>query len=109
MADEYLTVKETARRLSLTTRTVRRWVADGFLSAARIPGRGGGEWRIPREAVDKLLSGRVEPSGTNPMDVQQRCQGTTRSGEPCQGIAVRGSKFCRHHQRQAKSEWQDWF
>ena len=109
MANQHLTVSETARQLSVTTRTVRRWVADGFLPAAKIRGRGGGEWRIPCEAVDKLLSGRVEPRGTNPMDVQQRCQGVTRRGERCKGIALRRSRFCRHHQNQAKSEWQDWF
>jgi excisionase family DNA binding protein len=109
MAGQHLTVSETARRLSVTTRTVRRWVADGFLPAAKIPGRGGGEWRIPGEAVDKLLSGRVEPKGTSPMDAQQRCQGVTSSGERCRGIARRRSKFCRHHQKQASEEWQDWF
>lgn len=39
---EYLTIREAADRLSATTSTVRRWIADGEIKAQKI----GGHWRI---------------------------------------------------------------
>ena len=53
--DEVLTVQEVATYLKVSRSTVWRWCKNGKLPAFRI----GREWRIHREALDKL-TGRVE-------------------------------------------------
>jgi excisionase family DNA binding protein len=51
---------ELARHLRLSTRTVRRWCADGTLrGAVQLPGGG---WRIPESAIDALLR-QAAPTG----------------------------------------------
>jgi len=98
---EHLTVAETAAALGVSIRTVRRWVKDGTLAGAvRLPGRGGGEWRIPQATIDRLLTEGVPRSTVNPIDTAAKCQGVKANGTRCRELAMRGSRFCRHHQDQ---------
>jgi excisionase family DNA binding protein len=53
--DQQLTVKEAALRLGVTTRTVRLWVEAGKLSAQRVRGKFGPEWRVSADGVEHLL------------------------------------------------------
>lgn len=53
----YLTIRETAALLALSTRTIHRSIAEGKLKAYRVAG--GEEIRIKRDDVDALL----EPVG----------------------------------------------
>jgi len=100
---DFVNIAEAADMLAVNTRTVRRWLKAGTLAGAvRLPGRGGGEWRIPREAVDRLLSEGVPRSEVNPPVSVPRCQGVRANGEPCGGLAVKGTPFCRHHQGQGR-------
>ena len=48
MADQELSPSEAARRIGTTTRTVQRWIANGFLPARRV----GGRWRVAFDALD---------------------------------------------------------
>lgn len=49
--DNGLTINEAAEQLDVSPRTVRRWIQAGKLTAAKVPGPYGPEWRIPVEAV----------------------------------------------------------
>lgn len=51
-AGDGLTITEAAERLEVSPRTVRRWIHDGKLEAAKVPGPYGPEWRIPAAAVN---------------------------------------------------------
>lgn len=46
-----LNIREAAEQLGVSPRTVRRWIRDGKIQAAKVPGPYGPEWRIPAEAV----------------------------------------------------------
>ncbi len=48
---ELLTVEEVADHLKVRTTTVRRWIRDGYLPAAKV----GQAYRIRIEAVEALL------------------------------------------------------
>ncbi len=50
----YLTIRETAALLALSTRTILRYIAEGKLRAYRVAGEK--TIRIKREDVDALLS-----------------------------------------------------
>lgn len=50
--DEYATPSEVAGTFRVTRRTVYTMIARGDLPAARV----GGQWRIPRRAVDELAA-----------------------------------------------------
>ena len=51
---EPITTKEAARRLSVSQKTVRRWIERGYLSAAElVPGC---SLRVSKESVDRILS-----------------------------------------------------
>lgn len=58
MDSEVLTVKEAAVRLGRTTRTVRLWIESGRLSAERVDGKFGPEWRVPRTEVERVAAQR---------------------------------------------------
>ena len=97
----HMGVTEAADALGVSICTARRWVKDGTLAGAvRLPGRGGGEWRILKSAVEGLLTEGRPRRGKNPREAAPRCQGVNAAGQPCGGIAVLGSRFCRHHQDQ---------
>lgn len=49
----FLTVEETAQLLRVHKNTIYRWVREGRLPSTRI----GKQWRIPREALERLLNG----------------------------------------------------
>ena len=47
MSKEYITVAEAARKLGISDRAVRQWIASGKLEAER----NGRSWRIPASAI----------------------------------------------------------
>lgn len=49
----FLTVEETADLLRVHKNTIYRWVREGRLPSTRI----GKQWRIPRQALERLLGG----------------------------------------------------
>src|SRR5262252_4497898 len=53
---QYLTVEQAADELQLHPETIRRMLREGRLAGHRFGGRKAG-WRIPRRAVEGLLSG----------------------------------------------------
>lgn len=56
MLKELLSIEETAEYLGVSVTTVRRMVRDGRIRAARI----GRQWRIPRQAVEELVRGKLD-------------------------------------------------
>ena len=48
---EFLTVNEVARRLKVSTFTVRRWLNDGQLRGVQF----GGRWRITEEELARFI------------------------------------------------------
>lgn len=52
-AMEYLTVSEAAEALQLSVPTIKRYIYQGKLQAAKLPG---GQHRIPRSEIDRLLA-----------------------------------------------------
>jgi excisionase family DNA binding protein len=54
---EFLTTADVARRLQLSEETIRRWAAEGQISAIRV----GRQWRIYPHVVERLLT-RAVPS-----------------------------------------------
>ena len=61
---DYLTVSEAAEALQLSVPTVKRYIYEGKLKSSKLPG---GQHRIPRAEVDRLLvpeldADRVEPT-----------------------------------------------
>lgn len=58
------TTAEVAEKLKVHPRSVRRWVIAGLLRALALPGRHGGEYRIPESALAEFLSTRqTGPAG----------------------------------------------
>lgn len=49
-------VAEAARELSITPRTVKRWISAGRLHASRPVMGGSSRLRITRESIDRLLA-----------------------------------------------------
>jgi excisionase family DNA binding protein len=68
----YLTIRETAALLALSTRTIHRYIAEGKLKAYRVAGEK--VIRIKREDVDALL----EPVGD---------EGEIRTGRRGRGVS----------------------
>ncbi|MCS7220020.1 MAG: helix-turn-helix domain-containing protein [Anaerolineae bacterium] len=60
LADRWISVREAARLLGVSPGTVRRYIAQGFLKAGRLPTRRG--WRLLRSEVERLLSAATEVS-----------------------------------------------
>lgn len=93
-----LSITEAAERMSITRRTLYRWLDDGRLPGAfKIPGRMGGEWRIPAADLDAIKA--------DPPDPARRCEATTVTGRGCRSPAIKGSRYCRWHQKE--EAWQD--
>jgi hypothetical protein len=60
--EEFLNTGQAGRLLGVTRHAVKNWCAAGkFPGAFRTPGgdRRGGEWRIPRVAVESLKAGNA--------------------------------------------------
>ena len=53
MGDKWLTLKEAAERLSVSTDTMRRWLAKGEIEGRQLPG---GHWRIKLSEIERLLA-----------------------------------------------------
>jgi excisionase family DNA binding protein len=49
---DLLTVAEAARRLDVDPQTVRRWIADGRISAIALPS---GQYRLRLDVVEAIL------------------------------------------------------
>jgi excisionase family DNA binding protein len=49
-----LTIHEVARRLRVNHTTIRRWIKDGYLPAARTSAAPQGQWAIEAEALEQL-------------------------------------------------------
>lgn len=64
---ELLTIEETAARLKVSERTVRRAIASGGLRAFRIAGRG--TWRITADDLEAWLVMRANMSPAPPRPV----------------------------------------
>lgn len=68
MADLEYTVKQAARELGVSARTVRRWLASGRLSGRRdVRGNLGLEWRIDADSVRRVAADVLR--GHNPTDM----------------------------------------
>ena len=48
-----LTAPEVAAYLRVDVHTVQRWLRKGLMAGVRTPG---GDWRIPRSEVEKMLT-----------------------------------------------------
>ena len=53
--EEYLTVRQTARTLQVSTRTIWRRIQAGTIPATKLPGRSGHEYRIKKSDIEKYL------------------------------------------------------
>ena len=51
-APKYLTIGQAARRLGVSIDTLRRWEANGIITAVRTPG---GWRRFPSDEVERLI------------------------------------------------------
>ncbi len=51
---EYLTIEQFAKEVMVSTRTVRRWLADGELHASQL----GRQWRISHEDANAFVAVR---------------------------------------------------
>ena len=56
MAEELLTVSQTAKYLKLSEKTVRRLINDKLLTASKVDGR---SWRIKESDVTKYLLAHI--------------------------------------------------
>ena len=85
MDKRYLTTTEAARLLSVSPDTVLKWVRAGKVNSYRTPG---GHWRIPAEAVDRLLPGGRPTRASaraNPEESYQYCwEYNSLPGELCE-------------------------
>jgi len=57
MTEEFLTVDQVAARLQVSPRTVHRWVSEGTLRRAELPGRA---LRIPASELQRMVGGNTE-------------------------------------------------
>ena len=60
---QLFTVAEVAELLSVRISTVRTWLANGELSGLKLPG---GDWRIRKEELDKMLTRGDRPEWLGP-------------------------------------------
>jgi excisionase family DNA binding protein len=58
----YLTIEESAVKLRVSERTVRRWIARGVVPARKL----GGTVRVPRDAVSAAAVAAVRPRKGRP-------------------------------------------
>lgn len=57
--DEYMTVTETAKRLSVNDKTVRRWIELGYFPGTiRLSPQRKSEYRIPLRAIEQFEEAR---------------------------------------------------
>lgn len=63
--EKFLTMKEVAAYLRLSTQSVKRMIEDGRLSAHKI---GRSSYRIPEGAVDALLTQTLSRATTGPLE-----------------------------------------
>jgi excisionase family DNA binding protein len=54
--DRLLTIKDVAELCRVSTRTVRRWIDDGTLTAAKL----GAQWRIRPRDLEHFILDRLE-------------------------------------------------
>ncbi len=63
--EKFITVAATAQRLSVDTRTVRRWLIAGKLRGVKLGAPRGGPgripWRIPESALNEFLGIESKP------------------------------------------------
>jgi excisionase family DNA binding protein len=57
---KYLTVEEAAKQFQVSEFTIRRWIKDGSLRAAKI----GKSWRIKQADLDAFYEKRVQEDVT---------------------------------------------
>lgn len=53
--EKYYTIREAAKQLNVNPRTINRWIHREEIHAVKLPGRAGGEFRIPEAEVTRLL------------------------------------------------------
>ncbi len=58
MDKEYYTVEDLAEKLGVHTKTIRRYIYGGKLSAQKI----GGQWRVTEDALEAYMTGSCCPS-----------------------------------------------
>lgn len=67
---EYLTVTEAAEALQLSVPTIKRYIYSGELKSAKLPG---GQHRIPRGEIDRLLTPTDEAAGAGLAGADATC------------------------------------
>lgn len=65
--NELFTVDQVAKMLDMHPRTVRRYIREGQLRAAKV----GGEWRIRREDADMFMGGKAQELHDNAIEDAQ--------------------------------------
>ncbi len=77
--EEFLTVREVARRLRVDDTTVRRWIKLGVLEAITLPHRGARQaYRIRRATLEQLLASPPtlpEEADSSPLPVRKGSKG----------------------------------
>lgn len=69
MEKGYFTVDEVAEKLGVHTKTIRRYIYSGKLSAQKI----GGQWRVTEEALDQYLQGSCCSTGGESVSKDDFC------------------------------------
>lgn len=49
--EKFLSVKEVAEKLSVTTKTIQRYIKAGKIEAVKM----GNRWKIPEQALDEFI------------------------------------------------------
>ncbi|MEN6544925.1 MAG: MTH895/ArsE family thioredoxin-like protein [Armatimonadia bacterium] len=65
MAEDLLTLAEAAEALGVSEITVKRYIYAAKMTSIKLPG---GQHRVPRSEVDRLLSGGAQPAAEDVME-----------------------------------------
>lgn len=56
MSEDWLSVEDVARRLNVTTRTVRGWLSRGVLTGYQFGGVVRGTWKVKPEDLERFIA-----------------------------------------------------
>lgn len=99
---EHISVNEAAEMAGVSERTIRRWVANGYIAGQKIRGSSGDEWRIDPDSLNEYLhesehlrnrgredGGRFLPAGSLSQEKTSRLERVVRELQDSTGEAAR--------------------
>lgn len=90
MQDNLYSIKQVAKKLNVSTSTVRRQIKEGLLKSVRV----GNSIRIPQEEVDKYL--KISSAADTTTRISERTTPVKTSVKESKNLEIPNSKHIRY-------------